>query len=290
MKIEISKPLASNGHAESFDVVQLKKALNRLGYYMPHEDIGITDIPDQRMFDALKSFQRMNGLRPTGQLRPDDETATAINAALADAPNSYYIWRIVEDGKARAAHAQYNRTIRSWNASPDPGEDFNCRCWAEEIPKQEGIFLPMKGLKVPQSDYDPENSNFPDAINSTISPLDLLGGLLFKGGLQISTKTLLLTTTILRRSPKLNVEQTKSLARFIKKVPSNSKATVEVTGKTNGNVKFTAVSKGKVPGSKAQYEKTVDSQGNTIKYIKTTYGKRGEKIHTKNKLNKGDGQ
>ena len=37
MKLELSKPFASNGAVDEFDVRQIKKALNRLGYYQPFE-------------------------------------------------------------------------------------------------------------------------------------------------------------------------------------------------------------------------------------------------------------
>jgi hypothetical protein len=33
----------------------------------------------------------------------------------------------------RGIHAALNRTIRNWDNAPDPGDDFNCRCWAEPI-------------------------------------------------------------------------------------------------------------------------------------------------------------
>ena len=44
MKIELSQPFASNGKVDEFDVKQMKKALNRLGYYQPYEKVGITGI------------------------------------------------------------------------------------------------------------------------------------------------------------------------------------------------------------------------------------------------------
>ena len=75
MKIELSKTLASNGAVANFDVRQMKKALNRLGYYTPYEKVGITGIPDMRMFDALKSFQRMSNLRASGEARARRERA-----------------------------------------------------------------------------------------------------------------------------------------------------------------------------------------------------------------------
>lgn len=58
MKIELSNPFASNSKVGEFDVRQLKKALNRLGYYQPRAKIGITSIPDTEVFTALKNFKK----------------------------------------------------------------------------------------------------------------------------------------------------------------------------------------------------------------------------------------
>lgn len=62
MKIELSKPFASNSIVEEYDVVQMKKALNRLGYYEPYEKVGITGIADKGVFEALKKFQKDHNL------------------------------------------------------------------------------------------------------------------------------------------------------------------------------------------------------------------------------------
>ena len=142
MNIELSKPFASNGIVDEYDVIQMKKALNRLGYYQPYEKIGVTDIADKGVFEALKAFQKDHTLPATGTAKPDDGTVKALNKEAAKTPHGQYIWRTVEDQKVRKGHAQYNRTIRNWNDSPDPGEDFNCRCWAEPVEKQRNIYDP----------------------------------------------------------------------------------------------------------------------------------------------------
>lgn len=134
MKIKLEGIFAPNSAANQFDVRQIKKALNRLGYYQPYEKIGITGIPDTDVFAALKAFQKDQGLQPTGTARPDDESIKALNREASKTPEGEYIWRTVEDDKVRASHAEYNRTVRLWDDSPDPGEEFNCRCWAEPVP------------------------------------------------------------------------------------------------------------------------------------------------------------
>jgi len=44
---------------------------------------------------------------------------------------------------------------------------------------------------------------------------------------------------------------------------------------------------GRVPGSSAVYQKSVDAAGNTTSYRKTTFDPKGNIIHIKDKLNGG---
>ncbi len=53
--------------------------------------------------------------------------------------STHYIWHTQGDGKVRADHAANNGKIFAWDNPPEtgnPGEDYNCRCWAE--PYKEG--------------------------------------------------------------------------------------------------------------------------------------------------------
>ncbi|MFA5592715.1 MAG: peptidoglycan-binding protein [Micavibrio sp.] len=139
MKIELSQPFAANGKVDEFDVKQMKKALNRIGYYQPYEKVGITGIADMGVFDALKAFQKDRGLTANGSAKPDDETIHTLNKETSKTPKGQYIWRTVEDDKVRKGHAEFNRTIRDWSDDPDPGEEFNCRCWAEPVSAVAGL-------------------------------------------------------------------------------------------------------------------------------------------------------
>ena len=56
-----------------------------------------------------------------------------------------------------------------------------------------------------------------------------------------------------------------------------------VEQKSNGNYMIKMEKPGDVPGSKAIYYKEVDSDGNTIRVYKETYGPDGKLIHTKEK-------
>jgi hypothetical protein len=83
----------------------------------------------------------------------------------------------------------------------------------------------------------------------------------------------------------LSKQQKQNLDRFIQKIPANSKESVKIYKTNNGELVFEATSLGKVPGSKAVYRKTVDSQGNTISYNKITYDQKGNVVHNKDKFN-----
>lgn len=48
-----------------------------------------------------------------------------------------------------------------------------------------------------------------------------------------------------------------------------------------------ATSPGRVPGSRAVYEKQIDASGKTNQYTKTTYDPQGNIVHVKDKLNGG---
>ncbi len=47
---------------------------------------------------------------------------------------THYIWHTQGDGKVRESHAVNNGKVFAWDNPPEvghPGEDYNCRCWAE---------------------------------------------------------------------------------------------------------------------------------------------------------------
>ena len=48
-------------------------------------------------------------------------------------PTRCYIWRTRGDSKVRSSHVELDGTIHSADEEIFPGEDYNCRCWAEEI-------------------------------------------------------------------------------------------------------------------------------------------------------------
>ena len=85
------------------------------------------------------------------------------------------------------------------------------------------------------------------------------------------------------RAPALSAQQAANLARFNKKLPAAARETV-VSDLADGAKSFRAEVPGRVPGSKAIYEKTVDAAGKTTKYTKTTVDPKGNLVHIKEKL------
>jgi len=83
----------------------------------------------------------------------------------------------------------------------------------------------------------------------------------------------------------LTQQQASNLARFNKKLPAGNTGTAVDT--LGDGVLFTSKVPGRVPGSSAVYQKSVDAAGNTSSYLKTTFDPKGNIIHIKDKLNGG---
>jgi len=80
--LKLRRTIASNVNTEPEDVLRTKSALTALGDYKPPQ-WGLTDIPDGPLFEAVKSFQKRNGLRVDGQMDPGGPTERTVNRALA---------------------------------------------------------------------------------------------------------------------------------------------------------------------------------------------------------------
>ena len=77
---------------------------------------------------------------PRGEIDVPSENSfnPKLSSILADDmnenPEDYYIWRTEKDDRVRGKHAEREGKIFNWHIPPEgghPGEDYNCRCWAE---------------------------------------------------------------------------------------------------------------------------------------------------------------
>jgi len=84
----LRRTIAESVNVDLDDTRRTKLALRRLGYYEPPkshgESIGITDIPDANLFDGLKRFQKDQGLRRDGVMKPGGPTARRLGRAIAE--------------------------------------------------------------------------------------------------------------------------------------------------------------------------------------------------------------
>jgi len=75
------RKVVSQTRAGPADVLNVKHALNRMGFYdVP--DYSTTPYPDGAMFEGIQRFQRANGLRVDGVMRRGHATERAMNDAL----------------------------------------------------------------------------------------------------------------------------------------------------------------------------------------------------------------
>ena len=134
MKLNLEKSLAPDAAASEGDVRAVKLALHRLGVYTPDPHVGMSDMADGRLFDSIRTFQKAQGLVPSGRMRAgrDDLTLARMNKELdaAEEASGFYRWESVGDDKVRADHAARTGQIFSWEDHPWPGEEYGCRCWA----------------------------------------------------------------------------------------------------------------------------------------------------------------
>ena len=76
-----SKPLAANASAAPMDVIKMKSTLGALGHYEAPK-WGVSQFPDVALFDAIKAFQKSQGLKADGAIKPDGETEAALSQAM----------------------------------------------------------------------------------------------------------------------------------------------------------------------------------------------------------------
>lgn len=73
----IKKIIGQGYTADETDILQVKTALNSLGFYQI-PSYGLTGFEDRNLYKAIKDFQRSRDLPVTGIIRPHDKTAIAL--------------------------------------------------------------------------------------------------------------------------------------------------------------------------------------------------------------------
>ncbi|MBF0269080.1 MAG: peptidoglycan-binding protein [Alphaproteobacteria bacterium] len=81
---KVRKVIGDDHSVDPDDTLNTKQALNRLGYYSPPQSYGLTPYPDRLMFNSLKAFQKDEGLKVDGLMRPGGPTEAQIGQRLAE--------------------------------------------------------------------------------------------------------------------------------------------------------------------------------------------------------------
>lgn len=76
-------PISENAAAQSHDVLATKALLQQHGLYEA-PDWGVSAYPDRALFEAIRAFQKSQGLRVDGVMKPEGETEAAMQTASAE--------------------------------------------------------------------------------------------------------------------------------------------------------------------------------------------------------------
>ncbi len=74
---KLRSTLSRNANADPDDTRRTKKALDQIGYFET-PSYGMTEYPDEPMFKGIEDFQRDQGLNRDGIMKPNGETAKAL--------------------------------------------------------------------------------------------------------------------------------------------------------------------------------------------------------------------
>ncbi len=102
---------------------------------------------------------------------PNPKIDEILEDDMNNNPEDYYIWHTQGDDKVRSSHAERDGEIFNYNVPPEggnPGEDYNCRCWAESYKSQKSsqsdvAKVNLSGL--PQYEGNEVRNIFTDATN-----------------------------------------------------------------------------------------------------------------------------
>jgi peptidoglycan hydrolase-like protein with peptidoglycan-binding domain len=121
---KLKQPMGTNYRVTATDITDTKRALNQLGYYNIPSHRGIDDWTDDAMFDGIRGFQKTNGLKVDGFMRPGGPTETAINRHLSGAASPYR-----NPINARGLFEQFDRSA-SGDCEDGEGYDSTWQCRA----------------------------------------------------------------------------------------------------------------------------------------------------------------
>lgn len=102
--IKIRAPLAHNSNANPLDVIKIKSVLGSLGHYEGPE-WGVSKYPDSALFAAIQTFQKSQGLKVDGVMKPGGETIWVLNSVIGEiSQDAQNLQRMGRSGDSILAH------------------------------------------------------------------------------------------------------------------------------------------------------------------------------------------
>lgn len=89
----------------------------------------------------------MSEIDVAGENAPNPQLDSILSDNMRQNPEDYYIWRTRKDDKVRSKHAEREGKIFNKHIPPEggnPGEEYNCRCWAEPYKPEKSTNKPIK--------------------------------------------------------------------------------------------------------------------------------------------------
>lgn len=83
---------------------------------------------------GAENFSDMKEIGVESENSPNPKIKAILDDDMHKNPDDYYVWRTKKDDKVRDSHREREGKVFNWHVPPEgghPGEDHNCRCWAE---------------------------------------------------------------------------------------------------------------------------------------------------------------
>jgi peptidoglycan hydrolase-like protein with peptidoglycan-binding domain len=165
--VRLNKTFSTANSVDIDDTKQLKSSLSKMGYYKPDtragESVyGFNEYPNSNLETAIKDFQRDNGLKIDGTIKPGGPTEKALNSkyeyhgfSFKDPINANKNQIAVFDGKNLSVY-QDGKKIDSWNgfSGKDGFQSPENQGLKSQGPLPEGIYVARQERYQERKDSD----------------------------------------------------------------------------------------------------------------------------------------
>jgi hypothetical protein len=181
----LKKPIGEEFNMDLDDTLNTKNALADVGH-MDVPDYGIDEFPDRPMLDGVKSFQREQGLKVDGVMKPDGPTIERLNQVMAErnADQAEIVPKPAELGGTQVAQALPDRSDAGLSAFGLAASILGLKAAQDAQKKAAG---PSKGKESPPTNqrtdiapptpplpgFEPPDVELPDRTESLLQPVEV---------------------------------------------------------------------------------------------------------------------